>query len=341
MAQHEQSRHAATLQPISYATTEALPGEQWIPDPDLPVAYRITTHRGRLTFETEREGEIFSQEANWQFGSGAQGSTFLGFSPKGWVESPLSFYRQTGWDFTVGFLGMTPAERAQNPTGTLMTPADAARCFRCHTTGLREDETGPVLVGAQIGVQCESCHGPGARHIAEARQNRPTGNIDVPGRGGAREMAAFCGSCHRSTLPDGVEESHPVTVRFAPWGLLQSECFKKSDDKLSCASCHNVHGNVVRENSHYNRVCAGCHESKGDPRCPVEPEGNCVACHMPRQIVQRNSIFTDHWIRVVKPGSDKEHPSAAESRRRRVERIAAALLGDPAPPGYLVPPGPP
>lgn len=91
---------------------------------------------------------------------------------------------------------------------------------------------------------------------------------------------------------------HPIAIRFAPVGFQRSRCFRESRD-FSCVTCHDPHGNVRKEPEFYRTVCSGCHGNK--PRqtpCPVQPRGDCVSCHMPRAIIQRNGIFTDHWIRV-------------------------------------------
>src|SRR5205823_5949509 len=133
----------------------------------------------------------------------AMGMTPVGRSADGsYVESPLSLYRNAGWDFTTGTLARPPGDRAQQPTGTPMTPAEAFSCFDCHTTGARPSPAGPVLKGAREGVRCERCHGPGAAHVAAARAGHPLGTIAVPGRKSADALVAFCATCHRSTAPE-------------------------------------------------------------------------------------------------------------------------------------------
>jgi len=124
-------------------------------------------------------------------------------------------------------------------------------------------------------------------------------------------MVEFCATCHRSTTPGGLQATDPVVVRFAPVGFRRSRCFRESGGRLSCVNCHDPHGDASHEPASYNQVCARCHDadvkaavptpaSPADHACPVRPRGNCVSCHMPRRIIQRNGIFTDHWIRVVR-----------------------------------------
>ena len=47
-------------------------------------------------------------------------------------------------------------ELGLDPAGT------ALRCFRCHTTGLISLAADGSIHWGEAGVQCESCHGPGA-----------------------------------------------------------------------------------------------------------------------------------------------------------------------------------
>jgi hypothetical protein len=68
-------------------------------------------------------------------------------------------------------------------------------CLRCHTVGFGQP-TGFGLLAPQEalgGVGCESCHGPGAKHVAQASGGSPsTGSISRdPGPG-----AKLCGRCH-------------------------------------------------------------------------------------------------------------------------------------------------
>src|SRR5262249_29426331 len=148
------------------------------------------------------------QPMQWAFGSGTMGMTPVGRSEgRDYVEAPVSYYRNAGWDFTVGFLGRAPELRQQQPTGTPMTDAEAFACFDCHVTGRRRPGTGLDLDGARPGVRCERCHGPGAAHIAAARAGHPPSAIILPGGGSASAMVDFCATCHRSAAPTGLKET--------------------------------------------------------------------------------------------------------------------------------------
>jgi hypothetical protein len=305
LAAQARTHHALALRTITeYRAATPLPSSDWLRDPDLDLSYRMAERGGNFGIEAHDSETTHWQPTHWAFGAGDSGVTPVGRSPGGYVESPLSFYRNAGWDFTAGTLGRSSALRRQQPTGDAMTASEAFACFDCHTTGARQSAQGLVLDGTREGVRCERCHGAGARHVAAAKLGRPAGSIAVPGRGSAAALVDFCATCHRNTAGVGLKPDDPVVVRFAPIGLRRSRCFRESRGRFSCVSCHDPHGDATHDAASYNQVCARCHEGAAARAagrvCPVQPRGNCISCHMPRQIIQRNSIFTDHYIRVVR-----------------------------------------
>jgi hypothetical protein len=300
---HGGSHHALALHTAAeFERSVTLPEPAWQRDPQLPVSYQVTKRDGVLGVETQQGAQTLWQPTAWAFGSGNQAMTPVGVRPDGdYVEAPISFYRRAGWDFTPGFVTQPPQRRQANATGTRVTAAEVFDCFHCHAAGVQKTATGLDLSGMQMGIQCERCHGPGAEHVSLARAGRPRGGIQVPGRTPGQTVMQFCGTCHRNDLPQGVHMDNPVVARFAPIGLQQSRCFRESQGALTCITCHDPHANANPDPQSYRAICASCHgEQPHQTVCPVQPKGDCVSCHMPRQIVQRNSIFTDHWIRVVK-----------------------------------------
>lgn len=176
---HAQALHTAA----EFEARTTLPEPQWAPDPSAPAAYRIARREGQLGIEAQVRGKSGWQPLTWAFGSGTQAMTMVGRREDGsFVESPLTFFRRAGWDFTPGFLTQAPAARLDHPTGRVLSANDVADCFHCHAAGVRRSPQGVVLEGVQFGVRCESCHGPGAQHVREARAGRPRGNILMPGQ---------------------------------------------------------------------------------------------------------------------------------------------------------------
>src|SRR5207249_8666777 len=94
-----------------------------------------------------------------------------------------------------------------------------------------------------MGVGCESCHGPSSAHIAAAR-TRGVKNLRMEKLSsiGGKKMNELCGRCHRSVedvlkMPADQRNSQ----RFFTYGLAMSKCFLKSEDRLTCSTCHDPH----------------------------------------------------------------------------------------------------
>jgi hypothetical protein len=69
---------------------------------------------------------------------------------------------------------------------------EGGECIRCHVTGSAEQIVREGGAPTHPNVQCESCHGPGSLHAADA--NARTGIKRVPG-------TAACESCHNDKSP--------------------------------------------------------------------------------------------------------------------------------------------
>jgi cytochrome c peroxidase len=98
-------------------------------------------------------------------------------------------------------------------------------------------------------------------------------------------------------------------VRFQPYRIFNSKCYS-DDRKISCIACHNPHEPLREDPAYYDKRCLECHSLRdktakagGDGRsCPVADK-NCASCHMPKvEIPGAHFKFTDHYIRVVRPG---------------------------------------
>lgn len=265
MAEQTQSRHALAL--------KAYDGEGF--------AGRTLRERSGLVYAFDAQGvRIRQNEASqffpiqWLFGSGKFARTPV-FQHEGrWVEQRLSWYSETQkLGLTPGH-SFTPASSLESAMGVVQSERNAARCFACHQTNERP------------GVHCESCHGAQDEHPNKATIRRD------------RSVAA-CAQCHRSPVREysspAPELEDPLSIRFAPVGLLASRCYQQSQGKLDCVTCHNPHQNAATGAEPYDAACRNCHASAAKTPCPRTP--GCANCHMPRSSPAPLLTFTDHRIR--------------------------------------------
>jgi tetratricopeptide (TPR) repeat protein len=287
-----QSRHAHSLRPILQTPLPALLAERPIAEPS-GVEYSYKLQPNGLQVIAASPGNSASALLQWAFGAGAQGFTPVGRLPLGFFEHRISWYTERGVP-GVTFGHRTPSA---TPLGEIQPAATIYRCFNCHATNVKP---GPNLSAMEPGVNCERCHGAGALHV----QQRSARSIFNAGRFPARQSVAMCGECHR--MPDPAqtssrpEEQDPLSVRFAPIGLMASECFRSSGN-LSCVTCHDPHDNAKRDDSFYTARCLSCHsaDQKAIVACGRAAGQNCIPCHMERTRPVPELKFTDHRIRVL------------------------------------------
>jgi predicted CXXCH cytochrome family protein len=172
-----------------------------------------------------------------------------------------------------------------------------ARCAECHQTGFDKgfdpDSKTYQTHWAELTVGCESCHGPAADHVKQAKTAQAAGSTDPlpallplgPGHQGAE--FAICGNCHsrRSAFSQasapvgGVFGDHyklsPLTpdLYFAD-GQQRDEVYilgsflqsKMAAKGVTCSNCHDAHsGALVAEG---NTVCTQCHSEAGRSEFP-------------------------------------------------------------------------
>jgi hypothetical protein len=286
-----------------------------------PFTYRFVEATDGLSLEVESRGQSISSKVLWAFGAGVHGSSYILQGPGQLYEAQVSSFSSThSLDVTPGHT--KPLEGSlQKALGNRLSIREETRCFACHTTA-SSTGGGLDLEKAVPGVHCEACHGPGTDHIRAAESHltdRTTKTIFNPAHLTPAGSVDFCGSCHR-TLMDVVLDpglKGLSSIRFQPYRLQKSRCWEQTQGAgLTCTECHNPHEPLVRDASFYDRKCLSCHNSKrdgtqgsaahpaagGPPACP-KATANCVGCHMPKyNLPEMHSQFTDHFIRIVRPG---------------------------------------
>lgn len=296
---------------------------------------RLTFRSGLYFFQIIRDGNqsiysvtdgvnTFSTPILYSFGQGKAGQTYVFQNNGSFYESRLSFYRETqNLDWTIGYNRIVPPNsKLDEAAGRPISIAEARSCFACHATAATSG-TQLHLERMIPGVTCEACHSAGGEHIAlmEAKKLQDK-RIFNPGKMSPDELSQeFCGSCHRSAeqVAGTAALRGIISVRFQPYRLFLSRGHDPFDARLTCTACHNPHGDPVHEDAFYDAKCFACHrsgeslksaqiakaetdEGRKDKACPVGRQ-LCVACHMPKVGIEGSHFkFTDHRIRIVKPG---------------------------------------
>ncbi len=283
-------------------------------DRALGIRYRTRFAGGRCFLEARVQGgtrddaELQRLAAEYAFGSGNRGVTYVGYHRGRALELRLSYYRnREGWEFSPS---QPVGTSITSPLGRTLEPDVEAVCFNCHSTVMVR-EAGRIRPEQSIlGIGCEACHGPGGDHIAAVK--RGDHNLGMARLSGQRERVSveLCGRCHQAAGQDGRREPRIASQlpRLQSVALSLSACSPGSAGRLSCITCHDPHRDADRStNTEYNAACRGCHTAgstaphpAGTP-CKVEPEGDCVPCHMPAQPVldiPTRPVYRTHWIKV-------------------------------------------
>jgi predicted CXXCH cytochrome family protein len=207
-------------------------------------------------------------------------------------------------------------------------------CASCHSTNLKKGYNAVAdtfhTTYSVIHVSCESCHGPGSRHVEYAASDSYKQGDRSPGSflGSLKNdtLASFntCMPCHaRRTglsqdpvfsreLMDQYIPEIPRTDFFHADGQVNDEDFiytsfvqsKMYHRGVTCKSCHNPHsGKLIAQG---NAMCRSCHEPKYEAfehtgHQPSLTQVTCVSCHMPGKFYMENDYRHDHSFRVPRP----------------------------------------
>lgn len=286
---------------------------------DGPYVHRLAREGGRPTYTVSDGRRSISEPVLYCFGRGEVGQTYVFLHGGKLYESRVSYYRGIdGLDITVAHPRPAPSS-LEDALGRPVGRDEARGCFGCHSP---EATVGDQLKleGFNAGVTCESCHGPGERHVAAARRrDMRDPQIFNPGELNPLDLSQeFCGSCHvgfeqAMLLP---EQGGLNNIRFQAYRLFNSPGHRGVDRRVSCLACHDPHRDVERGAAAYDSKCLACHldsskeavtKERAARACPVA-RTECTKCHMPKVTLSgMHTAFTDHWIRKASPGDAVPH----------------------------------
>ena len=318
--------------------------------------YRVIRKPGEFVIEesfTDQSGRVVysdSRRVRYAIGSGNHARSFLVERPGRLYQAPIAFFKSSGrWD-------MSPGYDTSGYVG--FTRRVTANCLFCHAGRVDvQNAAGDVFQAsrpfAETSIGCERCHGPGNRHLAQ-----PGGAIVNPAKLSRDPRDQVCEQCHligaaRVTQPgksladyqpgqplgafvaiyDYQEAGGEPSLTGHPQEMKQSTCRRKSNGRLWCGSCHEVHAKDGRADGagSYRAKCLNCHgrnacSRKPDPLSAAHRADNCIACHMPKRPVIESAhvTFTDHRI-LRRPGANPERQAADG----RLKLILPEKMDDP------------
>jgi len=307
----------------------------------LGVHYRMEQRDGKFfqtQFMVDSEGrEMLADERQllWVIGSNNHSRSYAHEVDGKLFQAPACWYPQAlRWDLCPGF-------EVGNEN---FTREIELKCVHCHNgvMVLEEGETNRFRKPYAHGIGCERCHGPGSLHVERWRgsDESPMGTADPtivnPRRLPQPQRIHVCVQCHladsmasdrtrrrerdlNSYRPGMLLTENVVPFRYSEATrqgfslasqverLFLSRCYRESEGKIECLTCHDPHVTVYHESrpkDFYRFKCLGCHAeaactARDADRQATEPADDCIACHMRRAepYDQRYTEFTDHWIR--------------------------------------------
>ena len=311
----QESEMGRTLMPVAESKLASYAGKQVSVDGFL---YQFLSTPQGLAFTLPAIKNSAPKPLTWAFGSGAISQVYITPEQSSFNESHFSYFAGIdGFDVTpaqptlrTGKMEPQGIDTIKKEIGRTVPMQEARRCFVCHAANVPAE--GPL---AEIvpGVSCEACHGPGGHHVVAMRAGLPQGGALIMNPSHLRpvDQVDFCGSCHGTSIDVQLGGSIGLpSVRFPAYRLQNSACWS-NDTRIQCTGCHDPHKSLLHDAASYDARCLACHASSVAAKTDAEHPGracptgtkDCARCHMPKyEFPDVHHKFTDHQIRVVKPG---------------------------------------
>ncbi|HEY0794192.1 MAG TPA: multiheme c-type cytochrome [Acidisarcina sp.] len=235
-------------------------------------------------------------------GSGVRGQTYLYWRGERLFQLPVSYWTDgSQWINSPGYVnGSADFSRPISP-----------RCLECHATYIRPRSDDPATNRYERqsfvpGISCETCHGPGAAHIAahhadhveahsqsgsaaqhkaqtttnaESLEKYTSQAILNPAKFSRDRQVDLCALCHLGVQAESVA---PV-FSYSP-GEPLSKYFKLMSAQV--VEHPDVHGNQVGllqrsrcYTSSPTMTCSTCHDVHAPERPAAEYSDRCLTCH--------------------------------------------------------------
>lgn len=214
-------------------------------------------------------------------------------------------------------------------------------CIDCHSTdpktGFQPERNHYESTFVATSIGCQSCHGPGATHVAWAENAQGNVSDETGDPRLSKVDASVCLACHsrRTRLRDGYEPGKPFLDFFSP-ALLRSDLYfpdgqildevfeygsfqqsKMAAAGVTCLDCHRPHDAGLKAEG--NALCTQCHtQTKPDRFTKQDPSGlfdhpshtrhaagsngaQCANCHMPQRVYMKVDPRRDHSFVIPRP----------------------------------------
>jgi nitrate/TMAO reductase-like tetraheme cytochrome c subunit len=251
------------------------------------------------------------QRLDMVIGSGTKGQSYASWQNNKLVQLPITYFTSAGqWANSPGY-----------PNHIAFNRPITSRCLECHATyadKISAEGKEPELFDRNrliLGVDCEKCHGPAAKHVEFQTQNPKDTQarfIINPATFTRLQSLDMCSLCHGGRMQkskpsfefiagdklsdyfrmDTVrKDTAGIDVHGNQYALLAaSKCFTKTST-LTCVSCHNTHENEQGKTTLFSQKCFSCHNDghtnavvcKLTAKHAKVIKANCTKCHMPQQ----------------------------------------------------------
>lgn len=210
-------------------------------------------------------------------------------------------------------------------------------CADCHSTNLKQNFIAKSdsfhTTWSGINVSCESCHGPGEKHVKYMRSlngkppdmRKMEKNLRMISGISSHKLVDECARCHslreqlrnsfdhNGSFMDSYNPQLPHPDNYFPDGQIKQEDYvygsflqsKMYHYGISCTNCHNPHTMHLKLIG--NKLCTSCHDAHiydtpGHYHHKMNTKASlCINCHMPGRYYMQVDFRRDHSFRIPRP----------------------------------------